>query len=60
MTQRRQQQQQKQDTVLLQMITSIKYYRKPAGHFRNIFISPEACVAFLGPFLSITGTGRCL
>jgi hypothetical protein len=42
------------------MITSIKYYRKPAGHFLNIIILPEACGALLGAFLSITGTGTGL
>jgi hypothetical protein len=48
------------NTVLLQMITSIKYYRKPARHFLNILKLPEACGAFLGAFLNITGTGTGL
>jgi hypothetical protein len=42
------------------MITSIKYCRKLARHFLNFLILPEACWAFWGAFLSITGTGTGL
>jgi hypothetical protein len=42
------------------MTTGIKYYRKPAGHFLNILLSPEACMAFFRAFLCITGIGKFL